>query len=214
MADNTLLALPRVKGFRIGMWHGKQLLPGDPREYKIQRDMYQIGSAILKYGKGADGERRVRFAGYELPLRTRKERMDLVAYDARFNVYIIEVKRSANSEPLDRVIEQVDEYSALFEQIRPHFEGEFRDAFFLPHVTLGKVIKVVCAPRHYYATGRSSDGSTNLQFARKYGGDVWLGYLANIGKGKEGGLLDIYTGRPLRINFHNRATVKRRVVSL
>lgn len=196
------------------MWHGKQLLPGDHREYKIQRDMYQVGSAVLKYGKGAEGERRVRFAGYEMPLRMHKERMDLVAYDADFNVYIVEVKRSENTEPLDKVVKQVEGYSDLFEEIRPYFEREFRDAFFLPDVTLGKVVKVICAPRQYYVTGRASDSSTNLQFAKRYKGDVWLGYLANIDRGKEGSLLDIYTDRPLRINFYNSATVKRQAKDL
>lgn len=208
MADQALSSRPRMKGFRIGMWHGKQLLPGDPREYKIQRDMYQIGSAILKFGKGDQGERRVRFAGYEVPLRMRRERMDLVAYDSDFNVYIVEVKRSENTEPLDQVVEQVEGYSDLFEEIRPHFEREFTDAFFLPGVTLGKVVTVICAPRQYYLAGRCSDNSTNLKFAKRYKGVVWLGYLANIDKGKEGGLLDIYTNRPLRINFYNNATVK------
>jgi len=167
------------------MFHGKQLLNGDKREHKIQRDIFLVGSMRLVFSKTKKTD--VRIIAYEMPLgkKRRSESIDLVGYDSNLNLYLIEVKRGDNPDTLEEhVVRQVGSYAEMFDQVKSDFEQEFRERFFFDARFRG-IIKMVCAPRYYY----EKNGAKNQSFAKSYGGDVLFGFFGGIKKGAETELL-------------------------
>jgi hypothetical protein len=194
---------PRKRGFRLGQYHGKVLKPDDAREARIARDLYMAGSVSLEVARHVKPF--VRLAGYEIPLglgrRTRS--VDLVGFDSAFRVYLIELKRADNAEPIEDIVEQVEGYAETFGRIRPFFQEEFSRAFF-HHTALGEeVIRIICAPSAFF----DRPGRGRREFIKQYDGDALFCTFARFAAGDDLRLLDRPSPVPLRVL--NRETAKR-----
>ena len=152
----SIVSEKRTEGFRIGTYRGK-LLPTissdsknlEDREYKIQRDLYHIGRLKILYGRDDEKNIMLRLFAYEVPLSNGK-RIDLLGYDADFNMWIIEVKQVKSSAGIDDVKNQINEYEKLLMNSKKEIEAEFREAFLLPDFTFLEIKKMVLAPRKFY----------------------------------------------------------------
>lgn len=160
----------RRSGFRLGIYHGKQLLPQDTREYALQRDIYAIGRIRLNIATGRFADLRV-FA-YEVPLyrASRSESVDILAYDREHNLWIVEVKAASNHQPLDEVEKQVQRYISAVTEIKDDITREFKSSF-LFDLSFKRIRSLVLAPRGYF----SPEDKT---FSKGYRGDIRFGYLA------------------------------------
>lgn len=162
----------RTSGFCLGTYRGKRLDASDQREAKHQRDIYQIGSMMLRFARSRDKNPVVRIAAYEVPIyehAARTESIDLLGFDREFNIYLIELKRSKSSEPVSQVVNQIDRYIDGFEGIRDHLIKEFNDVLYYPVKEFGKVNGLLLAPESYY---RKRD----LDFIHTYKGEHHFGF--------------------------------------
>jgi hypothetical protein len=184
----------RRRGFRLGTWHGREPA-ADGREYAIQRALYLYGVNLVS---SCETSIFLRPFGYEMPLylSSRSKSVDVVAYDARFNVYLIEVKRAENAERLADAVGQVTQYADVFGKIKPDVEAEFKKQFHVG-VDFNDVVKLIVAPRNFYSR-------EDHRFLSSFRGDVWVGYLGRIQPGAEASLLWKGSATPISVHFHYR----------
>jgi hypothetical protein len=184
----------RRKGFRLGTWHGKAPT-ADDREYAIQRALYLYGGCLVPH-RDSKSHIRLRPIAYEMPLYSvsRGKSVDVVAYDQRLNIYLIEVKRARNEQSLADAIDQLNEYAEIFKKIKTDVEAEFNERFHFGAV-FNKIVKLVVAPSDFY-------GDEDKMFLDSFGGDVRVGYIGRIRSDEDAKrLLWTENPRPIRIHF-------------
>ncbi len=88
---------------------------------------------------------------YEVPLEhsNRGRSVDLMGYDKDFNLYLIELKKKNSTEKMGRVINQLNEYEKLVQNIILSLEQEFEKEFFYP-IHFKAIKKMVIAPREFF----------------------------------------------------------------
>ena len=64
-------------------------------------------------------------------------------------IYLIELKQKDSAEKMDKVINQLNEYETLVQQILPALEKEFEKEFFYP-IHFKAIKKMVIAPREFF----------------------------------------------------------------
>jgi hypothetical protein len=173
----------RTHGFKIGVYHGKTLPEDDKREYKIQRDLFLIGKVKLNFSK--ENTIKVKIFAYEVPIEegaSRVKCIDLLGYDKDFNIYIFELKRT-QGDPLEKVVNQINDYSKKIIKKLDQIESEFKDAFLFQNISFNKacIKKIILAPREYYTQ------PVNKTYIKKCirENDILLGYFGGIAKNNE-----------------------------
>lgn len=194
----------RKKGFRIGVYRTKQNSVEDNREYRIQRDIYQIGKLQLQFS--LKDQRDIRIFAYEVPIFTgakRVECIDLLGYDFKRNLYIIEMKRADNREKLSKVIEQINQYHGVVKEIKEHIAKETREAFLLDDSFIfNNVYKMILAPRKYY---NSAENKETIKLHTNANEMPLFWYLGNIPDGNEQKLLENNKGKGfIRISINKK----------
>lgn len=140
----------RTSGFRLGQCRGRIRPKNDKTEAQLQRDVFLLGSAAFECGQQL--QLHVRWAAYEVPLfkASRGKAIDLMGYDSKFNIYLIELKRGNSGEKLEKVVEQINEYGKVFEKIQNKVQEEFNRTFFC-NAQFQEIRKVILAPRRYFS---------------------------------------------------------------
>ena len=101
----------------------------------------------------------VRLFAYEMPLGYgRDECVDLVGYDAEYNLYLIELKKGSSTEDLSKVINQISGYAKKVDEILKYIEDDFEKTFFFK-LKFGEIRRIILAPREFYEGKTSNDYS-------------------------------------------------------
>ena len=142
----------RKENFKLGCFHGKLNPENLKSEAKLRNDLYLIGS--LKLNISRDNVKNIRLIGYEIPLKTGASRVnciDLLGYDKNHIPYIIELKIGSSSEPLDKIIKQVNEYEKMFNDVKTYIEKEFTSKFHWSYFSfVSEPIKIILVHKDYY----------------------------------------------------------------
>lgn len=144
----------RKENFKLGCFHGKLNPENLKSEAKLRNDLYLIGS--LKLNISRDNVKDIRLIGYEIPLKlksgsSRVNCIDLLGYDKNHIPYIIELKIDSSTEPLDKIIRQVNEYEEMFNNVKPYIEKEFTSKFhWCCFSFVSEPVKIILVHRDYY----------------------------------------------------------------
>ena len=120
----------RIKDFKIGCVHGKLSAQERGSEAQLRNELFLIG--MLKIKITTQESINIRLVAYEMPLQTGQSRgccVDLLGYDENKTPWIIELKKESSSENIDKVVEQVDSYTEMFNQTRDNIEKEIRERY-------------------------------------------------------------------------------------
>ena len=142
----------RTKNFKLCCFHGKLNPENLNSEAKLRNDLYLIGSMKLNITK--NDIKTIRLIGYEVPLKSGASRVnciDLLGYDQNYSPYIIELKKSSSTESLSEIINQVNNYETLFNNVKPYIEKEFRkNLHWKTFVFSDSLIKIILVDRDFY----------------------------------------------------------------
>lgn len=147
----------RTKDFRLGCFHGKPVAEKHDSEAHIQRVLFLNKGLLIVRSKTNISE--INLFGYEIPLEQGSSRgkcVDLMGYDQKHNLYLIELKKGKTSEKMPKIIEQINAYAVSLREILLCIEVEFEKAFFLP-IKFHSIKKVVLAPREFYTKERKRE---------------------------------------------------------
>jgi hypothetical protein len=139
----------RFKDYKLGCLHGKLHAEDEKSEAHIQRTVFL--SQRIRVWRKRDLAPIIRIFAYEIPLENyrRGRCIDLMGYDEKHNLYIIELKKKESNEKVDKVIRQINNYADSVCEILPHIEKEFEAAFFFP-IKFSSIKKMIIAPREFY----------------------------------------------------------------
>ncbi len=143
------------KDYKLFRMHGRVAPQFGHYEAKLRNDLFMVGALQIKTGKKE--HQRVRLIGYEVPLETENsvEYIDLLGYDNKYNLYIVELKTNNESNPVD-VSTQLKGYRENVQKIIDSLEREVRDLLFLQDFYFSrKIIKLALVPHDFKITPNS-----------------------------------------------------------
>ena len=117
----------RTKDFKIGCFHGKLVPESGDGEATLRNELFLIGMLRMEITRAESKD--IRLVAYEMPLETGKSRgrcIDLLGYDQNKKPWIIELKVKRSTESIDKIIRQINDYEAMFQEIRDNVEEEIR----------------------------------------------------------------------------------------
>ena len=142
----------RKENFKLSCFHGKLNPDNLTSEAKLRNDLFLIGSLRLHITK--NDVKYIRLIGYEIPLQTGASRvncLDLLGYDQNHTPYIIELKKDSSRESINEIIEQVNGYEYLFNDVSHYIAKEFKSKFHWDKFSFNSVpIKIILAHRTYF----------------------------------------------------------------
>ena len=140
----------RKSDFKLGRIHGTMDPEKVDSEAQIQRNVYLNQSIRIKRSNNDTKNSLVRLFAYEMPLgHGRDECVDLVGYDAKHNLYLIELKKGSSTEDLTKVTNQISGYAKKVAEILKHIEDDFERTFFF-RLKFGEIRRIILAPREFY----------------------------------------------------------------
>ena len=149
----------RKSDFKLGSIHGKISPKEENSEAMIQRNVYLSQSIKIKRSNDDKKNSLIRLFAYEMPLGLRRDNcVDLVGYDVKHNLYLIELKKGSSTEALAKVIDQVNGYENKVTEIKKYIEEDFEKTFYL-NLKFKKIKKLILAPREFYKRNKRSDYS-------------------------------------------------------
>ena len=157
----------RTKDFKMGCIHGKLDAKDKNSEAHIQRKVFQ--GQRLEVCRAREDTLIIRLIGYEVPIENvrRGRCVDLMGYDADYNLYLIELKKGQSNEKMGKIISQIDNYTKSVKKILRHIEREFKETFFFP-IKFSSIKKMILAPREFYTKKKHflSDDSIDYGYYR------------------------------------------------
>ena len=142
----------RKKDFKIGCVHGK-LDPDDRSTEAILRtQLFLIGMLRVEITRNQSID--IRIVAYEMPLETGQSRgqcIDLLGYDQNKRPWIVELKKTTSKESIGQIIEQINRYESLFQEIRGYVQDEIRNKFHWNDFTFsGETGRIILAGRDFF----------------------------------------------------------------
>jgi hypothetical protein len=151
----------RKGDFKLGVIHGRIKPERKDSEAKIQRNVYLCQSIKIRRSNDDRLNSFIRLFAYEMPLGYgRNYCVDLVGYDVKHNLYLIELKKGSSSEVLSNIIKQINGYANRVAPILKDIEKDFQKTFYLP-LEFKEIKKVILAPREFYKGRKSNDYKDN-----------------------------------------------------
>jgi hypothetical protein len=144
--------IDRNEKFKLGCWHGVFQAGKQSSEVYTQRILVKLQCLMIRENQDPVKNPIVRIIGYEIPLQSGKSRgrcVDLMGYDKDHNLWLIELKQKSNKEPLDKIIEQINDYEARVSRIKQNIEKEFGEKYYYP-LKFNKIKKLILAPEDFY----------------------------------------------------------------
>lgn len=142
---------PRVrdKDYKLLRMHGKVAPKYNSSEAKLRNDLFMVGALNITIGKGE--YRKIRLIGYEVPLYcNRDECIDLLGYDEKHNLYVIELKINNSKNPR-QVSKQINKYVETIKHIVINIAEEIKAELHLADFTFsGNIIKLALVPKVYH----------------------------------------------------------------
>ena len=142
----------RKENFKLSCFHGKLNPDNLTSEAKLRNDLFLIGSLRLRITK--NDVKNIRLIGYEIPLKKSASRvncLDLLGYDQNHTPYIIELKKDSSRESINEIIEQVNGYEHMFNDVSNFIEKEFKSKFHWDEFSFNSApIKIILAHRTYF----------------------------------------------------------------
>jgi hypothetical protein len=118
--------------FKLGSIHGKINPKEESSEAMTQRNVYLSQSIKIKRSNDDKKNSIIRLFAYEMPLGLGRDNcVDLVGYDVKHNLYLIELKKGSSAETLPKVIDQVNGYANKVAKILKYIEEDFEKTFYL-----------------------------------------------------------------------------------
>lgn len=148
----------RERDFRFGCIHGKIEASKNKSEAAIQRKVFSSPGIEINW-PGREKER-IRLFGYEIPLSTGAHRgdcVDLMGYNNKHELYIIELKKKDSREKLNDINNQIREYASKVEASLFDIEQDFKDVF-LFDIKFETIKKLILAPREFFEKNKGSRG--------------------------------------------------------
>jgi hypothetical protein len=147
----------RKSDFKLGSIHGKIDPKEENSEAMIQRNVYLSQSIKIKRSNDDKKNSLIRLFAYEMPLGLGRDNcVDLVGYDVKHNLYLIELKKGSSTETLSKVIDQVNGYADTVDKIQTYIEKDFEKTFYLK-LKFKEIRKLILAPREFYKGSKRND---------------------------------------------------------
>lgn len=179
----------RKGDFRLGRVHGKLQAEKPRSEAHLQRIVFLSQKLNLILARKTFIQ--IRLFGYEVPLICKVSRgncVDLMGYDEKHNLYIIELKDEKAKDRIRKIEEQINNYEKKIRQIVIFIQKDFEKEFYLPVIfNKEKFYKIVLAPKKFYNPQQLKDinclDNNDIIFADFGGRDIFsrkLGKPINI----------------------------------
>jgi hypothetical protein len=176
--------------FKIGRFHGKFLSKNNKSEAYIRQIVF-LGQR-LKLWRTNNNTPIIRIFGYEVPLRakcSRGECVDLMGYDEKHNLYLIELKRELSSDDIANIAKQINGYEKIVKDSLCFIEKEFEKEYFFP-MEFKQIKKIILAPKEFYKRKRQKLTEDTIEYA--YFGDM------EIHKREIGEIINIHLVRKMK----------------
>ncbi len=149
----------RKQDFKLGQIHGRLQAENNKSEAQIQRAVFLSQKINLFVSRGHTIQ--IRLFGYEIPLQSNASRgrcVDLMGYDEKHNLYLIELKDENSREKTDKIEKQITDYEIMLRQRLIDIQKDFKREFFLP-IIFGrkKIYRIILAPKQFFNPHRMKE---------------------------------------------------------
>lgn len=153
----------RTTDFKLGYVHGKVKPAKKDSEAAIQRNVFLSPNIKIVRNKNEALNTNVHLFAYEMPTGYRSKRVDLVGYDEKYNLYLIELKKGLSTESLARAINEINKYETAVKKLKKYIEADFKRTFFFS-IKFKKIKKIILAPREFYKKEKASKLDKSIEY--------------------------------------------------